>query len=321
MYTSGSPAAGPGMSNPLTVQSSVVLNARYDRHFTHVRMSYATGRQKPTLGGSINPDDFDVMPRELAMMVRQDFDAEIRRPINYEKDREIRVFTSANAVPWLYDVPPAPPSAAGTSLDPMDVLKGTGARAERARMRDMLVFAGVPLTKVLHGNVNQSDAVSVQVAGSTSIFNTGPYDIQAFDLVSWDIPYSTTEDAFALKVPEVPGERPAPRAPLSIAHSSSMRASCFCRPVEEQDVLLDGAHAPGGARGQHPEGGLLHRALHDRGHLPDAGAPGLQGARAAAEHGQEAQDLSSRLGQAAQAAPRRRHGSRERPCRPQAEGG
>ena len=61
-------------------------------------------------------------------------------------------------------------------------------RMWRAHIRDQLVFVGVPLTKVLAGNDNQTDAVSVQVSGSTTVFNTGLYDIQAFDLVCWDIP-------------------------------------------------------------------------------------------------------------------------------------
>lgn len=181
MYTHGAPSAGPGMSNPLTVQSSVVLNGRYDRYFSTYRKNIGKTSRK-TLGGTAEDQNFDVMPRELAMMLRQDFDSAITRPMNYERDREIRIFTSANQLPCLDD-------------DAMVGLTHASLQANRqlrAQLREQFVFVGVPQTKVLHGNQNQPDAVAVQVSGSTSIFNTGIYEIHAFDLVCWDIPYCAT---------------------------------------------------------------------------------------------------------------------------------
>ena len=185
MYTSNSPAAGPAMSNPLTTQSQVVLNGRYDRYFTNYRKrQVANKRGANVVGGTVDDQNFDVMPRELGMMLRQTFDADITRPINYEKDREIRIFTSANALPAL-DVPNAAPI---DETDPKTIRKW------KAHLRDQLVFVGVPLTKVLHANDNQPDMVSIQVSGSTTIFNTGIHDINAFDLVMWDIPLTAVFD-------------------------------------------------------------------------------------------------------------------------------
>ena len=104
--------------------------------------------------------------------------------------REIRIFTSANALPYL-----------GPKIAPADLPKECGGdmdsflgkmRGGRALLRDQFVFVGLPLTQVLHGRVNQTDAVSIQVSGSNTIFNTGIYDINAFDIVCWDVPMATT---------------------------------------------------------------------------------------------------------------------------------
>ena len=143
-------------------------------------------KKKFVLSGSVDDCNFDIMPRELGMMLRQTYDSDISRPINYEKDREIRIFTSANAMPMLNVV---------DTTKPFDDLNNDPDRRKwRALLRDQLVFVGVPLTQVLHGNENQPDMVSIQVSGSTTIFNTGVYDINAFDLVCWDVPFATTMD-------------------------------------------------------------------------------------------------------------------------------
>ena len=180
MYTSSAPAVGPAMSNPLTTQSQVVLNGRYDRFFSNWRKRQAATKRASTLPGTVEDQNFDVMPRELGMMLRQTYDPDITRPINYERDREIRIFTSANGMPLLSAELHAP-------------ISDKDHRKWRAHLRDQLVFVGVPLTKVLHGNDNQPDMVSVQVSGSTTIFNTGIHDINAFDLVMWDIPFATVD--------------------------------------------------------------------------------------------------------------------------------
>jgi len=185
------------MSNPLTTQAAVALNGRHDRYFANFRKRALASKKKNTLGGSVEDSNFDIMPRELGMMLRQTYDSEISRPINYEKDREIRIFTSCNAMPMLNVI---------DSLPPFDELQRPEDRRKwRALLRDQLVFVGVPLTQVLHANDNQPDMVSIQVSGSTTIFNTGCWDINAFDLVCWDVPLATMVDtngkAGATKMP------------------------------------------------------------------------------------------------------------------------
>lgn len=195
MYTQNSPAAGPGQSNPVTQQSQVVLNGRYDRYFTNYRKRQTANKRKCILAGPVEDEHFDIMPREIGMMLRQTHDADISRPINYEKDREIRIFTSANALP-------------GLGCDDKEITSMDEQKKFRAHLRDQLVFAGIPQTKVLAGNDNQTDAVAVQVSGSVTIFNTGVFDINAFDFVCWDIPFATTKE-YSGKKPVTPQGLPS----------------------------------------------------------------------------------------------------------------
>ena len=94
--------------------------------------------------------------------------------------RDLRVFTSANNVYWMQGSSTQPQQTANHAYE--------WKSHHRSLLRDQFVFAGVPLTQVLHANTNQPDMVSLQVSGSTSIFNTGPYNIEAFDAVCWDLP-------------------------------------------------------------------------------------------------------------------------------------
>ena len=119
---------GPLSGNPITPQSVVVLNATYDRYYSNFRKRAANLIH---VGGSNEDADYDIFPREartshilptarppphggvllltktppqVALMLRQDYDSAIRRPVRgYEVEREIRVFTSANRLPWLWD--------------------------------------------------------------------------------------------------------------------------------------------------------------------------------------------------------------------------
>ena len=187
--------AGPSMANPLTVQSSVVVNARYDRYFTRHRQKVGSQKvaTKYSIGGDTNDENFDVMPRELCFSLRQEFDTNIIRQIRGgDRDREIKIFTSANQLSLFTD-------ADTSKIDP---------RVARVMMRDQFVFVGVPLTKVLHANMNQPDGVSVQISGSTTIANTGPHEIFVGEYVMWDIPFTDTH-----ATSNTSGLRSAPLAP------------------------------------------------------------------------------------------------------------
>ena len=80
-----------GTTNPLTVQSSVVVNAKYDRIFSQ-RRKEATSSTKvlmPSGQGSMSVSDdvFDIMPREIAMSLRSDFDVDLKRQPGQDRSR------------------------------------------------------------------------------------------------------------------------------------------------------------------------------------------------------------------------------------------
>lgn len=199
-YTGGSPAAGPGMTNPNMLQSQVVVNARYDRYFTSWRKANAANNTGyHTYFTNCNDECYDVQPRELAFVLKPQYNDAIKRNIQPDKDRELRIFTSANGLP-SFD-----PSHRKGLSDVNGVPTSKGYDLED--LRDQLTFIGVPLTRVGAANANQSDGVSVMVAGSTTIWNTGQYEINVGDVVMWDIP--TTNDGKSrpgddLKVPGLP---------------------------------------------------------------------------------------------------------------------
>lgn len=199
-YTGGSPAAGPGMTNPNMLQSQVVVNARYDRYFTSWRKANAANNTGyHTYFTNCNDECYDVQPRELAFVLRPQYNDAIKRNIQPDKDRELRIFTSANGLPSF-----EPVNRKGQS-DANGVPTSRG--YDLQDLRDQLTFIGVPLTRVGAANANQSDGVSVMVAGSTTIWNTGPWPISVGDVIMWDIPTSNdgksrpTDD---LKVPGLP---------------------------------------------------------------------------------------------------------------------
>jgi len=59
-------------------------------------------------------------------------------------------------------------------------------------LRDAVIFVGLPLVPIDASNPNQKDSVSLMVAGSTTIVNTGHMHISAGDLVMWDVPLASS---------------------------------------------------------------------------------------------------------------------------------
>lgn len=155
-------------SNPITPQSPVVVNGWFDRHFCTWRQRNAASRHS---AGSpfddVSVENYNILPRELAFKLIPEFDKYIQRPASSAgHDHGPRIFTSVNGFPF-FDSP---------------IVKDPRA------LRDYVVFVGVPLISIDAGNANQKDGVSISVAGSTTITNTGPLRINTGQLVMWDIP-------------------------------------------------------------------------------------------------------------------------------------
>lgn len=159
--------------NPITPQSAVVINGYYDRHFTVWRQRNASNRVCSVDDASlaqlqdVSIENFSVLPRELAFKLLPEYDQYIQRPsTTASQEGGPRVFTSANGFPFFEN--------------PDD--------KKTKDLRDHVVFVGLPLIPIDAANANQKDSISIMVAGSTTITNTGPYRITAGDLVMWDLP-------------------------------------------------------------------------------------------------------------------------------------
>lgn len=167
LATSSSAASGPGMANPNMVQSIIVQNGFLDRHLVTWRKNQ---KQYYSPFGDVNAEEaFDLKTRELCFALKKSNDSFVQRNINPQKDHELRVFSSANGLPDFFS-------------NPRDQKYDVG------NIRDAISFVGVPLVDIRAGNENQSDAVAIMVSGSTTIFNTGPYEIGIGDIVIWDLP-------------------------------------------------------------------------------------------------------------------------------------
>ena len=78
---------------------------------------------------------------------------------------------------------------------PMRLLSGTKSaksdpHARMVALRASVAFVGVALQPVDFTNKNSKDMVAVQVAGSITIVNTGPYTVRPGQRIAWDVPAS-----------------------------------------------------------------------------------------------------------------------------------
>jgi hypothetical protein len=137
-------------------------------------------------------ENFNLMPRELAFKLTPEYDKYLSRSVQSAGlDHGPRIFTSLNLFPFFNNP--------GGDKSPKD-------------LREEMVFVGVPLIPIDASNANQKDSVSICVAGATTISNTGPYRINAGQLVAWDIPTALadargTRNNLLVKLPGTPARK------------------------------------------------------------------------------------------------------------------
>lgn len=66
----------------------------------------------------------------------------------------------------------------------------TDPHARMNALRASVAFVGVALQPVDYTNKNSKDMVAIQVAGSITIVNSGPYSIRPGQRITWDVPAS-----------------------------------------------------------------------------------------------------------------------------------
>lgn len=211
MASVGAYYTNPTAGNPQVVQSQVVLNADFDRYylkyaFQNSTKSVSDGRPIPEhLKRGAAPDCFNLMPREMCFTIRNDFDPVLQRSkAGLSNPRDLRIFSSANYMPILMN--PNDFAVHGSTLEERKLKMSK----IRHLLRSQVSFVGVPLTKVLFDEnlrVVGNDKVPIQISGSTTIWNTGPFDIHPGDLVLWDVPWGEDIAQTCRAIPGLPVDK------------------------------------------------------------------------------------------------------------------
>ena len=130
-----------------------------------------------TLSISLSRSVYTIAQRDLVFRLKPSANALIGRGDSGGiMDMKLKTFSSLNNFPMrLLN------STKNSKSDP---------HARMAALRGSIAFVGVALQPVDYTNKNSKDMVAVQVAGSITIQNTGPYSIRPGMKVAWDVPAS-----------------------------------------------------------------------------------------------------------------------------------
>jgi hypothetical protein len=159
---------------PTTQQAVVTVNAGLDRLYCNYRKNVDTKRSWTAL---ITSDDhaFSIVQRELCFKLKDKHDGMISRPsCSGINNLSLKVFSSANNLTL--------PAGGNNGHEDSRIMK------YRQQMRDMFTFVGVATTPLDYLNTNSKDTLALQIAGSISIYNTGPVQIRAGQRLIWDVP-------------------------------------------------------------------------------------------------------------------------------------
>ena len=181
----------PGLTNPITHAGRVVYNAQRDAVETHKRkQGQKRGRERVYAETVMNDGDFTIQPYEICMRNKTS-----KYISGNPTDTDIHVFSSANGM-----------------LAERGASEGTVDDAVRKRRleskEEEIAFAGIASNRAIYDPDNNANEVmlAVQVGGLQTLYNTGPQDINAGDIVMWRMPPLAEDDSGrAAKRPLVAG--------------------------------------------------------------------------------------------------------------------
>jgi hypothetical protein len=155
----------------------VTVNALFDRYFCNHRKTL-TAPDATALEYAAGDDSvYTIAQRDLVFRLRPSANALIGRSDGSGiMDMKLKVFANLNNFPMRLLS-----STKNAKIDP---------HARMNAMRGAIAFVGVALQPVDYTNKNSKDMVAIQVAGSITIQNTGPYSIRPGMKVAWDVPAS-----------------------------------------------------------------------------------------------------------------------------------
>lgn len=136
-----------------------------------------TGAEAATQEYSAGDDAvFTIAQRDLVFRLKPDANAMIGRSDGSGiMDMKLKVFSNVNNFP----------------LRLIDSAARKDPTLRMMAIRKSIAFVGVALQPIDYSNKNSKDMVAVQVAGSITIQNTGPYAIRPGQRVAWDVPAIT----------------------------------------------------------------------------------------------------------------------------------
>ena len=186
------------LANPVLAQGTCVINCALDAGFTSTRQKrayFAHGKQNAFSANGDASMYYAIRPRELAMrLAGTEAERKLCLP-QYSGSIGLmpRVFTSLNNFPigQLNDKDGVAfkemmESCAKCSPEKREMM----IRIMKEMIAVNLVFVGVPLTAI-DSDANSSNHVAINVAGTTSVFNTSTQALEIGQTICWDVPDPT----------------------------------------------------------------------------------------------------------------------------------
>jgi hypothetical protein len=154
----------------------VTVNALFDRFFCNHRKTLTAPESTAIEYAAGDDSVYTIAQRDLVFRLRPSANALIGRGDSGGiMDMKLKTFSSLNNFPMRLIASKA------SKTDP---------HARMAALRASIAFVGVALQPVDYTNKNSKDMVAVQVAGSITIQNTGPYTVRPGQKIAWDVPAS-----------------------------------------------------------------------------------------------------------------------------------
>jgi hypothetical protein len=154
----------------------VTVNALFDRFFANHRKTLTAPESTMIEYAAGDDAVYTIAQRDLVFRLKASANAMIGRSDGSGiMDMKLKVFSNLNNFPMRL---------INSKYSKMDTT------ARMNALRSSIAFVGVALQPVDYTNKNSKDMVAVQVAGSITVTNTGPYTIRPGMKVCWDVPAS-----------------------------------------------------------------------------------------------------------------------------------
>lgn len=219
-----------GVSNPITQQAQVQINAVFDRRTFMTRSRTETPGDRIVYGGR-DSSSFSAHRHELAFM--KPTPTKNMNGVSHmaSTQNDVGILTCFNGL-RLEDLSSADAKRARTLYEHYQKTSDKNALEQLYRyLRSLVKFVGVNLTTIDAGNSNRADTMAIQVAGMITVINTGPDRLGIMERVCWDVPRLDIDKQHGHGLPN--GKRPA----LIVSHAAAVRRNIEDAPARMLSAL------------------------------------------------------------------------------------